>query len=463
MDNPNITMKEYIRLQEEKALSRGETFNWQTATYGKMEYCEDEDDCFTNFKTEFPAIVLDNTLTSNATISYGPTDGMVGFGFVIVCEYYGKDTWFNAVMVQGRKVVLYCEVMVLMMDVDMEYYSLVVSAARLKMDNPNITMKEYIRLQEEKALSRGETFNWQTATYGKMEYCEDEDDCFTNFKTEFPAIVLDNTLTSNATISYGPTVSPLNDNEIDFRLSFDESDDEDYTVVYDENSFSYKIISVNNLKTDSENDNDKVNMPSFPSLDEVNYSNDLDFFKDFENALMHKAKVEESWGDATPGVIKFCAWLKSSFENFHELDYNVLVKLEECWRKVSAHEVAPFTRWENYGQGPYANAKTKRAYNPYLDINCIFGRNYGADNASYTQDNQEHKKEHHDPSTCRVRRFEMIKYSFDAEDEYVAIKEHECSNHLKTNIDTCQAYQELFLIMDEGWLVMNEEKKKEKV
>ncbi|GJW55905.1 hypothetical protein Tco_0099990 [Tanacetum coccineum] len=150
------------------------------------------------------------------------------------------------------------------------------------MDNPNITMEEYIRLQEEKVLSRGETFNWQTAMYGKMEYCEDEDDCFTNFKTKFPAIVLDNTLTYDAAISCGPTVSPLNDNEINFRISFDESDDEDYTVVYDENSFSYKIISVNNLKTDSENDNDKVNMPSSPEH-EVSYSNDLDFFKDFEN------------------------------------------------------------------------------------------------------------------------------------------------------------------------------------
>ncbi|GJU94991.1 hypothetical protein Tco_1319747 [Tanacetum coccineum] len=126
-------------------------------------------------------------------------------------------------------------------------------------------MEEYIRLQEEKALSRGETFNWKIATYGKMEYCEDEDDCFTNFKTKFSAIVLDNTLTSDAALSCGPTVSPLNDNEIHFRISFDESDDEDYTVVYDENSFSYKIISVNNLKTDFEKDNDKVNMPSFPS------------------------------------------------------------------------------------------------------------------------------------------------------------------------------------------------------
>ncbi|GJS79622.1 hypothetical protein Tco_0729503 [Tanacetum coccineum] len=152
------------------------------------------------------------------------------------------------------------------------------------MDNPNITMEEYIRLQEEKALSPGERFNWQTATCGKMEYCEDEDDYFTNFETKFPAIVLDNTLTSDVAISCGPTVSPLNDNETDFRISFDESDDEDYTVVYDENSFSYKIISINNLKTDFENDNDKVNMPSFPSPEpEVSYFNDLDFFKDFEN------------------------------------------------------------------------------------------------------------------------------------------------------------------------------------
>ncbi|GJU68881.1 hypothetical protein Tco_1255140, partial [Tanacetum coccineum] len=102
-------------------------------------------------------------------------------------------------------------------------------------------------------------------------------------KTEFPAIVFDDAFTSEVTLSCEPTVSPLNDNEIDFRISFDESDDEDYTVIYDENSFSYKIIYVNNLKTDFKNDN-KVNMPSFPSPEPtVSYFDDLDFFKDFEN------------------------------------------------------------------------------------------------------------------------------------------------------------------------------------
>ncbi|GJW30730.1 retrovirus-related pol polyprotein from transposon TNT 1-94 [Tanacetum coccineum] len=36
MDNPNITMEEYIRLEEEKARKRGKVFNWETAKYVKI-------------------------------------------------------------------------------------------------------------------------------------------------------------------------------------------------------------------------------------------------------------------------------------------------------------------------------------------------------------------------------------------------------------------------------------------
>ncbi|GJV27519.1 hypothetical protein Tco_1383967 [Tanacetum coccineum] len=197
---------------------------------------------------------------------------------------------------------------------------------KLNMDNLNITMEEYIRLQEEKALSRGETFNWQTATHGKMEYCKDEDDCFTNFETKFPAIVLDNTLTFDAAISCGPTVSPLNNNEINFRISFEESDDEDYTVVYNKNSFSYKIISVNNLKTDSENDNDKVNMPSIPSPEpEVSYFNDLDFFKDFENEF--PAIV---YNDALTSKLDLLTEPTISPQHINEFDLKDETSLSEC-------------------------------------------------------------------------------------------------------------------------------------
>ncbi|GKE44285.1 hypothetical protein Tco_1471569 [Tanacetum coccineum] len=150
------------------------------------------------------------------------------------------------------------------------------------MDDPNITMKEYIRLEEEKAHRCGKVYNWETATYGKIWYDEDVHD-LKSVETEFPAIVFNDKLTSKEAPSCEPTVSPLNDNKIDFRISFDESDDEDYTVIYDKNSLFYKIIPVENLKTNSKNDNDKVNVPLFPSPEPiVSYFDDLDFFKDFE-------------------------------------------------------------------------------------------------------------------------------------------------------------------------------------
>ncbi|GJS13574.1 retrovirus-related pol polyprotein from transposon TNT 1-94 [Tanacetum coccineum] len=138
------------------------------------------------------------------------------------------------------------------------------------------------RPEEEKARMRGKVYNWETTAYGKIWNDEDVHD-LRSVETEFPAIVLNDTLTSEVMLSYEPTVSPLNDNKIDFRISFDESDDEDYMIIYDKNSFSYKIISVDDIKTDSENNNDKVNMPSFSSPEPtVSYFDDLDYFKDFK-------------------------------------------------------------------------------------------------------------------------------------------------------------------------------------
>nr|GEU83091.1 hypothetical protein [Tanacetum cinerariifolium] len=144
-------------------------------------------------------------------------------------------------------------------------------------------MDEYIMFEEEKAQKRGKVFNWETVKYGKIWHDEDVHD-LRSVETEFPAVFFNDNLTSDETLSCKPTVSSLNDNEIDFRISFDESDDKDYTVIFDQILFSYKIISANDLKTDSENDNEKSNMPFFPSPElSVNCIDDLDFFKYFEN------------------------------------------------------------------------------------------------------------------------------------------------------------------------------------
>ncbi|GKF29892.1 hypothetical protein Tco_0096234, partial [Tanacetum coccineum] len=165
----------------------------------------------------------------------------------------------------------------------------------------------------------------ETATYGKIWDNEDVHD-LGSVETEFPTIVFNNTLTSEATLSCEPTVSSLNHNEIDFRISFDESDDEDYTVIYDKNSFSYKIIFVNNLKTDSENDNEKVNIPSFLSLEPtISCFDDLDFFKDFENEF--PAIV---YNDALTSKLDFLTEPTVSPQHIDEFNLNNETTLSEC-------------------------------------------------------------------------------------------------------------------------------------
>nr|GEW54145.1 Ty3/gypsy retrotransposon protein [Tanacetum cinerariifolium] len=151
-----------------------------------------------------------------------------------------------------------------------------------RMEDLNITMEEYIRLEEEKAQRHGKVFNWETAKYDRIWYDEYVHD-IRYVETKFPAIVFNDSLTSNETPSSEPMVSSPND-EIDFRISFDKSDDEYYTVVFDKNSFSYKIISTCDFEMNLENNNEKVNKPLVLSpKPTVSCIDDLDFFKDFEN------------------------------------------------------------------------------------------------------------------------------------------------------------------------------------
>ncbi|GJQ97975.1 hypothetical protein Tco_0009114 [Tanacetum coccineum] len=156
-------------------------------------------------------------------------------------------------------------------------------------------------------------------------------------------------------------------------------------------------LSYDNEKMEAEEDDDLDDITDILKIEDNLFDYETPLYeladgKLKEETLIHKANVEESWGDATPGVMKFYAWLIDSFGNFHELDYNVLVKLQECWWKINAHEVVPFTHLENYDQRPYANFKTKKAHDPYLDINRIFGRNNDTRNVDNIQDHQEHEE-----------------------------------------------------------------------
>ncbi|GKE90779.1 hypothetical protein Tco_1571874 [Tanacetum coccineum] len=127
------------------------------------------------------------------------------------------------------------------------------------MDNPNLTIEEYIKLQAEKAQRRGRTFNWETATYGKT-YCDDLD-FFIDSEADYLAIVYDDELTSSENVSSKPTVSIYDaiKTDLDFSISFSDSEDEDYAFICDKDSLSYKLIPVDDLKPKPVNDHVEIN------------------------------------------------------------------------------------------------------------------------------------------------------------------------------------------------------------
>ncbi|GJZ85052.1 hypothetical protein Tco_0650391 [Tanacetum coccineum] len=65
--------------------------------------------------------------------------------------------------------------------------------------------------------------------------------------------------------------------------------------------------------------------------------------------------------------------------------------------------------------------------------------------------------ETHELPVCNMRKFEMIRSSFADDEEYVAIKEDEYDDLTSTSKDASRAYQEIFCMMDEGWMVTRAE------
>ncbi|GJS68825.1 hypothetical protein Tco_1522768 [Tanacetum coccineum] len=88
----------------------------------------------------------------------------------------------------------------------------------------------------------------------------------------------------------------------------------------------------------------------------------------------------------------------------------------------------------------------KRRWNIYTNYDDAYKINH-EDNES------EELCEVHELPVCNIRRYMMIKYSFNNDEEYVAVKENEYDHPTITRKKACPAYQEIFRNMDEGWMV----------
>ncbi|GJZ04538.1 reverse transcriptase domain-containing protein [Tanacetum coccineum] len=182
-----------------------------------------------------------------------------------------------------------------------------------RMGDPNITIEEYIMLEEEKAQNHDKVFNWETAKYGKIRYDEDIHD-LRSVETEFPAIAFNDEVSSK-TLSCEPTVSSLND-EIDFRVSFDDSDDEDYmcpnvmkrnkTFYTFNDLFSFNVIYPDDLKSDEDNDDDKIDIEH--SSGDLSVKPLPDVINTDDGAYAHGSNklLETSIDTAYPGVHEVC-------------------------------------------------------------------------------------------------------------------------------------------------------------
>ncbi|GKE23601.1 hypothetical protein Tco_1435113 [Tanacetum coccineum] len=111
-------------------------------------------------------------------------------------------------------------------------------------------------------------------------------------------------------------------------------------------------------------------------------------------------------------------------------------------------------------EGLISNDESSNDYWKRWKSHEIYYHNY--DEGEY--ENETHKERHklcgiksREVPVCQIKRYKMIKYSFNDEEEYVAIKEDEYDDLTITSEEACRAYQEIFRMMDEGWIITRTE------
>ncbi|GJT95790.1 hypothetical protein Tco_1091308 [Tanacetum coccineum] len=137
---------------------------------------------------------------------------------------------------------------------------------KVKMNDPNITMEEYIRLEEEKARRRendNEKVNMPPfPSPGPTVSCLDDLDFFKDFENEFPAIVYNDDLMSKSYLLIEPILNLQHIDEFNLKdeTSLSECDKEEQNVLYFNDLFSFNVIYPDDSKSNEDNDDDKIDI-----------------------------------------------------------------------------------------------------------------------------------------------------------------------------------------------------------
>ncbi|GJX31959.1 hypothetical protein Tco_0241814 [Tanacetum coccineum] len=145
-------------------------------------------------------------------------------------------------------------------------------------------------------------------------------------------------------------------------------------------------------------------------------------------------------------IFKYETPICSAFNEFNYLlkDYEWYEALDDCELKEEALRNKAIM--DGVINDDESCCELKRKWNIYTNYDDAYEINH--------EDNGNKELcEIHEPPVCNIRKYMMIKYSFNDDEEYVAVKEDEYDDLIMTRRDACQAYQEIFRIMDEGWMV----------
>ncbi|GKB70702.1 hypothetical protein Tco_0932114, partial [Tanacetum coccineum] len=87
-------------------------------------------------------------------------------------------------------------------------------------------------------------------------------DFFNDFENEFPAIIYNDALTSKSDLLTEPTISPRHIDEFDLKdeTSLSECDEKKQNVLYFNDLLPFNVVYPDDLKSDTDNDNDKIDI-----------------------------------------------------------------------------------------------------------------------------------------------------------------------------------------------------------
>ncbi|GJY85004.1 hypothetical protein Tco_0499030 [Tanacetum coccineum] len=291
------------------------------------------------------------------------------------------------------------------------------------------------------------------------------------------------------------------ENEADDDIGYDPSDingDDEVELTDEESSDDMDNVGeVFRIDTNLFN----FETPMCKAFKEFNYllqvdpdllTKDIDGFKtyeDYKNDWIYEWNKDEPWVDEKPwtnaGVctkptpVKHtckpfnyktrcsewptCSWRDDGYCNggnlprtyiignqLHYQDYEWYEALEDSKLKDLALRNKAIMKGvinEDDDESCYEQNRRWNIYTNYDDVYEINHRN----------NEREELCEIHELPVCNIRRYMMIKYLFNNEEEYVAIKEDEYDDLTITRKEAYRAYQEIFQIMDEGWMVSRAE------